>query len=267
MLGLTQEQIYWKSLQFAVHTQKKPVYSEEVDYRLVFFLATASLLSVVVLFKKLWLFNRALPIVVQPPKAILKEEQQGTKVICEKDLFQRVKEFDSLSKYLNIINVELEYVSRENIDRIARLEKILSICCGAGPDVKMFAEPLPVEKLFMKLRDAVKVWTDIKKYKSQNSNMVRLDLYIFINRTPTIAKILDDCKSIVIRLDSFRSHKNPKSVENKYSTFEDLHRNIKSIVLDLEKEKKDFQKKFLNKMKGSFRNFSKQFKLPKSFVR
>ena len=243
MKELTAEEVYWKLCQFDARPRVvEPTYKVEVDYRLAFFLAVLSVSCVVFMLSRL-LASTALQEVLPEPV------NQKPKHEIEEELFKRLY---SLPLYLNIVRVELEYLNKQKLDKIALLDRILSICNGTDSEVKFFNSPLSIKQLFKELKAS---HDEMVRYLEDNS-MVRLDIKL-LSESLDIKKIKQDEERVFNLMKSFNSQFTmcEKVIKKKYS-FNEMVFGIDSIVDELVNEKNSFEKRFRVRMNAGLRGLS-----------
>ncbi len=255
-------------MQFAV-TKPKPVYEEGVDYRLALVLAVFSMSFISVLLSRIISStDPKLKIVKQTSTAIARVEEVVVrpenldKVSLEAELFKKLVSCGEISKYLNILRVELEYLRCNNLDRIALLEKMLSIFNGTDPEVKFFDKPCDIRNLYEELKVLRKAYRDTSNYLENNS-VVRLDIKLLYGLLD-FPNIKLEAENVLNLVELYRCK--VKGVEynsKKKISFHEMAVDIKYIISDLISEKYLFQSRFQAKMKASF----KEFKMSDSIAR
>jgi hypothetical protein len=233
MKELTAEEVYWRLCQFGARPRViEPTYKVEVDYRLAFFLAVLSASCVVFMLGRL-LASTALQEVL--PKVV----KQKSKREMEDELFQKLS---TLSAYLNILKVELEYLNKQNLDKIALLDRIIAICYGTDSEVKFFNSPLSIKQLFKELKASHE---EMVRYQEDNS-MVRLDITLLNNNI-----IKQDMEVVFQLMQSFSLYitKN-EQVSKEICSLDEM---VLGILDTLVVEKSSFEENFRVRMSAGLR--------------
>ncbi len=269
MLNFTEEQMYWMSLQFAVPAEAKFIPERGFDSRLAFFLALFSMGLIAVMLSKLLSSLDKAHLLKSASTAVSRVKEEAMEIpkfhFSEEDLFKKLVRCGEISKYLNILRVELESLNDKNLDKIALLESALAICYGTDPEVKFFDGPRDVRDVFEELAFVCKAYRDALRYLENNST-VRLDIKLLCGLL-NLQNMKLNAESIVSLVGSFSSKIRGTEYETKKKNlFAEMAVDIKDVVEGLIAEKKAFQNRFQSKMNKSFQRFFNEFRMPSQSI-